>query len=207
MASWVMGFISSAGYGGILLLMFLENVFPPIPSELIMPLAGFMIAQNKLTFIGTILAGMAGSVLGALPFYYAGRKLGEERVKRFADRHGRWLTVSRQDIERAARWFHRHGGAAVLLCRLIPGVRSLISVPAGIAGMNLLQFLAYTSIGTALWAALLVYLGYQLGSNFTQVGEYLDPVSWIVFGAIGVLYIIRVVRHKGNARLTQNAGV
>lgn len=93
MASWVMGFISSAGYGGILLLMFIENVFPPIPSELIMPLAGFMVAQDKLTFIGTTLAGMAGSVLGALPLYYAGKKLGEERVKRLADRHGRWLTI------------------------------------------------------------------------------------------------------------------
>lgn len=206
MASWVMGFISSAGYGGILLLMFIENVFPPIPSELIMPLAGFMVAQDKLTFIGTTLAGMAGSVLGALPLYYAGKKLGEERVKRLADRHGRWLTLSRQDIERASRWFHRHGGAAVFVCRLIPGVRSFISVPAGIVGMNFLQFLAYTSIGTALWAALLAYLGYLLGSNFAQVGEYLDPVSWIVLGAIGVLYIVRVVRHKGtqgaqNARL------
>lgn len=153
-----MGFISSAGYGGILLLMFIENVFPPIPSELIMPLAGFMVAQDKLTFIGTTLAGMAGSVLGALPLYYAGKKLGEERVKRLADRYGRWLTLSRQDIERASRWFHRHGGATVFVCRLIPGVRSFISVPAGIVGMNFLQFLAYTSIGTALWAALLAYL-------------------------------------------------
>ena len=204
MASWVIGFISSAGYGGILLLMFIENVFPPIPSELIMPLAGFMVAQDKLDFIGTTLAGMAGSVLGALPLYFAGKKLGEERVKRLADRHGRWLTISRQDIERASRWFHRHGGAAVFLCRLIPGVRSFISVPAGIIGMNFLQFLAYTSIGTALWAALLAYLGYLLGSNFTKVGEYLDPASWIVLGAIGVLYIVRVVRHKG-AQGAQNA--
>jgi len=198
-----MGFISSAGYGGILLLMFIENVFPPIPSELIMPLAGFMVAQDKLTFIGTTLAGMAGSVLGALPLYYAGKKLGEERVKRLADRYGRWLTLSRQDIERASRWFHRHGGAAVFVCRLIPGVRSFISVPAGIVGMNFLQFLAYTSIGTALWAALLAYLGYLLGSNFAQVGEYLDPVSWIVLGAIGVLEIVRHTGTQGaqNARL------
>ena len=120
MASWVIAFISSTGYLGILLLMLIENVFPPIPSELIMPLAGFMVAQDKLTFLGTTLAGMAGSVLGALPFYYAGKKLGEERVQRFADQYGRWLTVSRQDVERASRWFHKHGSAAVLLCRLIP---------------------------------------------------------------------------------------
>ena len=197
MASWIMGFISSAGYSGILLLMFIENVFPPIPSELIMPLAGFMVAEGKLGFLVTTLAGMTGSVLGALPLYYAGKKLGEERVKRFADRNGRWLTVSRQDIERASRWFHKHGGMAVLLCRLIPGVRSLISVPAGIAGMNFLQFLVYTSIGTGIWAGLLAYLGYMLGSNFTKVAEYLDPVSWIVFGAIAIYYIARVVTHKG----------
>src|SRR6185503_8037935 len=99
MASWIIAFISSTGYIGILLLMFIDNVFPPIPSELIIPLAGFMFAQEKRTFLGTILAGMAGSVLGALPFYYAGKKLGEERVKRFADQYGR-LTLSRQDIER-----------------------------------------------------------------------------------------------------------
>ena len=115
MASWIIAFISSTGYIGILLLMLIENVFPPIPSELIMPLAGFMVAQEKLTFLGTVLAGMAGSVLGALPFYYAGKKLGEERVKRFADQYGRWLTLSRQDIERASRWFHKHGSAAVML--------------------------------------------------------------------------------------------
>lgn len=200
MASWIIAFISSTGYWGILLLMLVENVFPPIPSELIMPLAGFMVAQDKLTFLGATLAGMAGSVIGALPFYYAGKKLGEERVKRFADRHGRWLTVSGQDIERASRWFDRHGGAAVFLCRLIPGVRSLISVPAGIARMNFVKFLFYTSMGTALWAGLLAYVGYVLGSNFTKVGEYLDPVSWIVFGAIAVLYVARVLMRKGRNR-------
>jgi membrane protein DedA with SNARE-associated domain len=125
-----------------------------------MPLAGFMVAEGKLGFLIITLAGMTGSVLGALPLYYAGKKLGEERVKRFADGNGGWLTVSRQDIERASRWFHTHGGIAVLLCRLIPGVRSLISVPAGIAGMNFLKFLTYTSIGTGIWVGLLAYLGH-----------------------------------------------
>ena len=200
MASWIIAFISSTGYWGILLLMLVENVFPPIPSELIMPLAGFLVAQDKLTFLGATLAGMAGSVIGALPFYYAGKKLGEERLKRLADRYGRWLTLSRRDIERASRWFHAHGGAAVFLCRLIPGVRSLISIPAGIAGMNFVKFLFYTSTGTALWAGLLAYVGYVLGDNFTKVGEYLDPVSWIVFGAIAVLYVARVFMRKGRKR-------
>ena len=135
MATWVMKLMYGAGYPALIFLMFAENVFPPIPSELIMPLAGYMVTRRQLSFLGIVLAGTLGSVLGALPLYYAGRGLGEERVMAWADRHGRWLTVSRKDLERAKRWFARHGGMAVLVCRLIPGVRSLISIPAGIERM------------------------------------------------------------------------
>ncbi len=195
MATWVIGIISATGYFGIVLLMFIENVFPPIPSEVIMPLAGYMVAQGKLTLAGVVLAGMAGSVLGALPLYYLGHKLGERRLKNFADKHGRWLTLSREDIERSKRWFDRHGRATVFFCRLIPGIRSLISIPAGLAGMPLWPFLAYTALGTGVWAALLAYLGYFLGSNFAEVSEFLDPVSWFVFGALFIIYVYRVVRH------------
>jgi membrane protein DedA with SNARE-associated domain len=197
MASWLMGFMVSTSYGGILLLMVIENVFPPIPSELIMPLAGFMAAQGRLTLLGIIAAGTAGSVLGALSLYYFGKKVGAERVKRFAGRYGRWLTVSSEDIERASGWFHRHGGTAVLLCRLVPGVRSLISIPAGVAGMGMTRFLVYTTVGTAVWTGLLASIGYLLRSNFAMVDKFLDPVSWIVFGAIGVFYVVRVIKHKG----------
>jgi membrane protein DedA with SNARE-associated domain len=200
MATWVMSIFFSTGYFGIVLLMFVENVFPPIPSEVIMPLAGYMAAQGTLSLFGIIVAGMTGSVLGALPLYYMGRKLGEDRLKQFADNHGRWLTLSRKDIERAKGWFDRHGGAAIFFCRLIPGVRSLISIPAGIARMKILPFLAYTATGTAMWAALLAYLGYFLATEYTQVSEYLDPVSWIVFGAVGVLYFVRVIGHKGQPK-------
>jgi len=196
MATWVVDFISSTGYLGILLLMFVENVFPPIPPEVIMPLAGYLAAQGKLTFAGIVAAGMAGSVLGALPFYYAGRKLGEERLKTFADAHGRWLTVSREDIEKAKQWFDRHGRATVFLCRLVPGIRSLISIPAGVARMSLLPFLAYTAAGSGIWAGLLAYCGYLLERNFERVSEYLDPVSWVVFGVIAAIYIVRVIRHR-----------
>jgi membrane protein DedA with SNARE-associated domain len=195
-----MSIFFSTGYFGIVLLMFVENVFPPIPSEVIMPLAGYMAAQGTLSLFGIIVAGMTGSVLGALPLYYMGRKLGEDRLKQFADNHGRWLTLSRKDIERAKGWFDRHGGAAIFFCRLIPGVRSLISIPAGIARMKILPFLAYTATGTGMWAALLAYLGYFLATEYTQVSEYLDPVSWIVFGAVGVLYFVRVIGHKGQPK-------
>jgi membrane protein DedA with SNARE-associated domain len=199
MATWVMNIFFSTGYFGVLLLMFVENVFPPMPSEVIMPLAGYMAAQGTLSLFGIIVAGTAGSVLGALPLYYMGRKLGEDRLKQFADSHGRWLTLSRKDIERAKRWFDRHGGAAMFFCRLIPGVRSLISIPAGIARMKILPFLAYTATGTGMWAALLAYLGYFLATEYTQVSEYLDPLSWIVFGAVGILYFVRVMAHKGQS--------
>jgi membrane protein DedA with SNARE-associated domain len=194
MARWVMDVVLSTGYAGIVFLMCLENVVPPIPSELIMPLAGYLAGSGKLSGIGVVIAGTAGSMLGALPLYYMGRKLGEERLKHLADRYGRWLTVSRKDIERSKGWFDRHGGATVLFCRLIPGIRSLISIPAGISGMNFALFMLYTAIGTAVWTALLVYLGYVLGRNFKLVDQYLDPATWVVFGLIVGAYVYRVVR-------------
>ena len=192
MADWVIHTIRSTGYFGIVFLMFLENVFPPIPSEVIMPLAGYMAAEGKENLWGIIIAGTIGSVLGALPLYYAGFALGEERVKNFADKHGRWLTVSREDLERAKKWFERHGMMAVLICRLVPGIRSLISIPAGIAKMNLVAFLAYSTIGAGLWTTLLAYAGFILGTRFQNVSEYLNPASYVVLGAIVIIYLKRV---------------
>lgn len=196
MATWVTDTIYSLGYAGIVVLMVLENVFPPIPSEVIMPLAGFMVSQGKFSLIGIIAAGTAGSVVGALPFYYIGRWINEERLKALADRYGRWLTVSGNDIERSKAWFDKHGRTAIILGRLVPAVRSLISIPAGIARMNLAIFLTYTTVGTALWTALLAFLGYYLGSNFGRVGQYVDRISWLVIAAIVLIYIVRVIRHK-----------
>jgi membrane protein DedA with SNARE-associated domain len=194
MADWIINVIETTGYAGIVFLMFLENVFPPIPSELIMPLAGYMIAQGKQSAFGVIAAGTAGSVLGALPLYYAGYLVGEERLKALAEKYGCWLTVSPEELDRAKAWFDRHGAAAVLICRVVPALRSLISVPAGIASMNLVAFLAYTIVGAAIWTALLVYTGYALGANFEQVDKYLNPVSYVVVGVIAVTYVVRVVR-------------
>ena len=199
MATWIMGFVSSTAYWGIALLMFVENVFPPIPSELIMPLAGYMVSQRQLALTGVVLAGMIGSVVGALPLYYLGRKIGEDRLKRLADTHGRWFTVCGRDIETAVQRFRRHGGAATFVCRLVPGLRSLISIPAGIARMHLAAFVLYTALGSALWSGALAYAGYALGAHFDVVGEYLDPISTVAFAAIGVWYVIRVIRFKRRA--------
>lgn len=194
-----MGLVASTGYFGIVALMFVENVFPPIPSEVIMPLAGYMATRGQLSFVGVFVAGTAGTVLGALPLYYLGQRIGARRLKEFADRHGRWLTLSREDIEAAERWFDRHGAAAVFFCRLVPGVRSLISLPAGIRRMPLASFLACTTAGAALWTALLTSCGYLLGSRFDRVGEYLDPASWVVAGLLVLAYVARVVRRRGRA--------
>jgi membrane protein DedA with SNARE-associated domain len=195
MLDWVKDTVESIGYPGIVLLMIIENVFPPIPSEIIMPFAGFMTAQGKLSFVGVVIAGTGGSVLGALPLYYIGRKVGAERLKRWADGHGRWLMLSSKDIERAGSWFHRHKAAAVFLCRLVPGMRSLISVPAGIERMNLTVFLSLSVLGTGIWAGLLAYLGRILGQNYEKVSTYLGPASYVVLGCLAVWYAVHAVKH------------
>lgn len=196
MFDWVTGFIQKSSYLGVLLLMLAENVFPPIPSELIMPLAGFTAARGQSNIVLIVLAGTIGSLLGATLWFYIGRWLGTERLKGFAARHGRWLTVSPADIDRANDWFDRHGAKAVFLGRLIPAVRTLISVPAGVTGMPLLRFLTWTALGTLIWTSLLAGAGYLLQDQYTRVAEYMNPVSNIVLGLIAAWYLYRVVTFR-----------
>ena len=201
MLEWITGIMNSMGYLAIVFLMFLENVFPPIPSELIMPLAGFTATQGKLALVGVVLAGTLGSVLGALPLYYLGKIVGENRLKNWADKYGKWLTVSRQDIEKAQAWFDKHGVAAVFFGRLVPGVRSIISVPAGIANMNLPLFLIYTTLGAGIWTSMLAYAGYLLGGNYAKVEKFVSPFSYGVLGLVVVVYLVRVVKqHRAQAQ-------
>lgn len=178
--------MEALGYLGIGLLMFLENLFPPIPSELIMPLAGFTIAQGSMQFVPAIAAGVVGTVLGALPWYFAGVYFGERRLMRWADRYGKWLTLSSRDIERAIAWFNRYGHMAVFLCRLVPGIRTLISLPAGLARMNLAMFLLYSTLGTVIWTTLLTVAGYLLGEHYKLVEQYLGPVSKVVLVGLAI---------------------
>jgi len=196
MLEWITSTMSSLGYLGIGLLMFLENLFPPIPSELIMPLAGFTVAQGKMEFAPAVLAGVVGTMLGALPWYYAGKFLSEKRLRRLIDKYGKWLGISSKDIAKAMHWFGRHGGKAVFLCRLVPGVRTLISLPAGMSEMALLPFLLYSTLGTLLWVGLLTYAGYALGNNYYLVEEQMGPISKIVLGALIVAFLVWVVRRK-----------
>ena len=177
---WITQAVERGGYFGISLLMLAENIFPPIPSEIIMPLAGFVAARGQLTLIGVVLAGAMGSLAGALFWYGVGRWIGPERLKNFSRRHGRWLTLSPAEIDRAGAWFARRGRAAVLVGGLVPGVRTLISVPAGVAGMPLGPFLLTTAVGTLLWTGLdrvLATGGYVLAEGYRDVAGWIEPAG------------------------------
>ncbi|MDX2100635.1 MAG: DedA family protein [Leptolyngbyaceae cyanobacterium bins.59] len=193
LAEWIVGIMTSMGYLGIGFLMFLENLFPPIPSELIMPLAGFTVARGDMNFLYAVLAGVIGTMLGAIPWYYAGLILGETRLRNWADRYGKWLGISANDITKATLWFGKHGNKAVFFGRLVPGVRTLISIPAGITGMAIAPFVIYSTIGTTIWVAFLTFAGYKLGANYELVDKYIGPVSKFVLLALVLGFVFWVV--------------
>ncbi|MBD2746344.1 DedA family protein [Microvirga sp. BT688] len=196
MFDWIVSLIDKAGYLGIALLMLLENVFPPIPSELIMPLAGFSAAKGTLSFTGVVLAGTIGSLAGAYFWFLIGRWIGPKRLKQFAARHGRWLTMHPDEVDQARAFFSRHQGLALFLGRLIPTIRSLISVPAGVNCIPISTFLLWSSLGTALWTVLLAGAGYLLESQYERVSEWLNPVSNVVIAGLVIWYVYRVIRFK-----------
>lgn len=200
MFDFITEFMQSGGYLAVFALMALENIFPPIPSELIMPFAGFVAARGDLNVIGVLIAGTAGSVAGALPWYYAGKVYGKERLEKFADKHARWMTVTHGDIEHAMDSFEKHGRKVVLFGRLIPAIRTLISVPAGLACMPMGQFLLYSTVGSLVWTGILTGAGYMLESQYERVAQYVDPVSKaILIGLLG-WYLYRVATFKKRAK-------
>lgn len=190
MQEWITNTMNSLGYLGIGLLMFLENLFPPIPSELIMPLAGYTATfpNTQIQVIPAITAGVIGTILGAIPWYYAGLLLGQQRLQLLASRYGKWIGISGDDIEKSTNWFQKHGSKAVLFGRLVPGIRTLISIPAGISKMPVVPFFIYSTIGTIAWVTLLTYAGYFLGKNYKLVEDYIDVITKVV--VFGVLLAI-----------------
>ena len=205
MFEFITGFLEKSGYLGVFALMALENIFPPIPSEMIMPFAGFVVARGDLNLVGVLLAGTAGSVAGALPWYYAAKVYGCERLKKLAARRARWLTIDAADIDKALDAFRRHGRKTVLFGRLIPAVRTLISVPAGLAGMSLGRFLLYSSIGSLAWTGLLMAAGFLLEDRYTEVAKYVDPVSKTILGAMLAWYLYRVVTWRAPDKASKPA--
>lgn len=200
MFDFITEFMQSGGYLAVFALMALENIFPPIPSELIMPFAGFVAARGDLNVVGVLIAGTAGSVAGALPWYYAGKVYGKERLEAFADKHARWLTVTHGDIEHAMESFEKHGRKIVLFGRLIPAIRTLISVPAGLACMPMGQFLLYSTVGSLVWTGILTGAGYMLESQYERVAEYVDPVSKAILIGLLAWYLYRVATFKKRAK-------
>jgi membrane protein DedA with SNARE-associated domain len=195
-ATWIERIVETFGVFGIAMLMFLENVFPPIPSELIMSLAGYAAARGETSVVLVIVAGTLGSLAGATFWYGLARLVDHEALKRFADRHGRWLTMTRRDIETADDWFDTYGHYAVLFGRLIPTVRTLISIPAGLSEMPLLRFLAFSSVGTAVWTAFLALFGYFAGSRYGALEAWIDPISYAVVALVVAVYLWRVITFR-----------
>jgi len=194
MTDWITGLIEQGGYVAIALLMFLETVFPPIPSEVIMSLAGFAAAQGKISLAPTIMSGAAGAMVGNAVWFWAARALGMERLKPLILRHGRWLTMGWSDVARAERWFARNGHGFVCIGRMMPTIRSLVSVPAGLMRMATLPFLLWSSLGTLGWTTMLALVGWVLGRRFAEVEVWLNHLSTALIAAMLLWYLWRVIR-------------
>jgi membrane protein DedA with SNARE-associated domain len=184
--------IAVSGIIGVALLMFAENVFPPIPSEVIMPLAGFAAARGEMDFILVVIAGTIGAASGAAVWYEVGRRLGAERLRRWSERHGRWLTLTPEDIDKATSFFRRFGAPAIFLGRLLPVVRTWISVPAGVADMKPWPFMVWTLLGTAIFTFILAASGYLLEAQYERVAAWLDPVTLGLMVLGGATYVWRL---------------
>jgi membrane protein DedA with SNARE-associated domain len=196
MENWIIDLVNWAGYWGVAFLMLLETVFPPVPSEVIMTVAGVSAARGNMTLAGTIAAGTAGAMLGNWLWYWLAIKFGEKRLHVFIDKYSRLLTLDWDEVERGHALFRKHGSIIVLVARMIPTFRSLISIPAGLFKMSLRRFLVFSTIGTAGWSAALAGAGYFLGSQFEDVEKYLGPLSTLVIAAIVLTYIWRLVTWK-----------
>ena len=188
------------GYAAIALVMLLENVVPPIPSEVVMPLAGFLIQQGKLELVPTVLAGLLGTVLGAWFWYGVGRMVNERRLEAWLQRHGRWFGLRPEDLARSRRWFNRHGVAVVFWGRIIPGVRTLVSLPAGIELMPQPAFLLWSGAGSLLWLSALTLAGLTLGAGWRHVVEGSEPLARLAQVLLAVALLAAGVWLVGLAR-------
>ena len=220
LANWVQDVINQFGYLGVALLVVIENVFPPIPSEIVLPFAGFVAqqgasavnatagaTQSDTTVVGMMIAATVGSVVGALILYFVSAAIGPERLRGFVERFGKWFGVKSSDLVRAEEWFDRRSSAAVLVGRCVPLIRSIVSIPAGFRRMKLTSFVVLTAIGSAVWNIALIGAGAVLGDQWERVGEYVGVFQWLVVAAILLLLVRFVVsrlknRHRQNG-LTQ----
>lgn len=193
MQSFLEEVINQFGYWAIIILIAVENIFPPIPSEVILTFGGFMTAQTEMSVTGVVIASTVGSVAGAVVLYYIGSILGEERMKRLVLKYGKWLRVTTEDVEKSYGWFDKYGSWTVFFCRFIPLIRSLISIPAGMSKMGMIKFLLLTTAGTLIWNIVLVNLGASVGSNWESIVEVMDVYSNIAYAIIAIAGIAFLV--------------
>lgn len=196
MSSWIINLIANGGYLGIAFLMFLENVFPPIPSEVIMGIAGIQVGQGNMSFWLVILSGTLGSTLGNYVWYLLGYHYGIQRLEGFINRWGRWLTIDWEDVQKLNRLFTRHGGKIVFFFRFMPAFRTIISLPAGLFRMGHVRFLLVTAAGASIWNVILAGAGYYLGRNFEAINDYVGPISTATIAFILLFYLYRVITWK-----------
>ena len=196
MSDWIVRLIEQSGYLGVAFLMFLETVFPPIPSEIIMSVAGVAAGQGKLNYWLVVASGTTGAMLGNILWYLAARALGIQRLEPMIHRWGRWVTMSWAEVQRAQRWFDEHGTFFVFLGRLLPTVRSLVSIPAGLLRMSFRRFLFASTLGTAGWTAILSGAGFKLGENYRDVDKIIGPAANAILVVLVAGYIYRLWTHR-----------
>ncbi len=186
LVEWVTSIVESLGYWGVAALVALENLFPPIPSEVVLPLAGFVAVEGDASLVGMIIAATIGSMVGAYALYGIAAAIGPVRLRGLVARHGKWFGLDESDLDKSEEWFDRRASMAVLVCRCIPLMRSLISIPAGLRRMPLIPFTLYTLVGSLVWNVLLIGAGYLLGERYQQVEEPLELFQKLVLVVLGV---------------------
>jgi LPXTG-motif cell wall-anchored protein len=194
--NWIIHLVTSLNYWGVAFLMALENVVLPIPSELIMPLAGFETVSGRLSLLGVIASGTVGSVLGGLPLYYVGYALGEDRIEKWVERYSKWGLLRGRDIARATDRFSGKTFLEVTIGQLLPGVRGVISIPAGVARMNVWLFLLANFIGTVVWCTVLAVAGRLLGAGFPKIQQFLGPTGWAILGLLILALAVWLIRRR-----------
>ena len=191
------------GYLGIALLMFLDNVFPPVPSEIIMPSAGFTASKGQLLLSGVIMAGSMGSLLAAAVLYWIGYKIPNDKILSTVDKYGKYLFIKAADVQKALQWFEQYGHRIVFFGRMIPAVRSLISIPAGMSHMPFWKFMSYSAAGTIIWTTFLACVGYYFGNNIELMHQIFSRVGYVIIAIVIVVcgwWLYRKIKNKNSVR-------
>lgn len=207
MEEYILSFMDQYGYIGVMLLIMAENIFPPIPSEVILTFAGFMTTKGEMTLWGVVIASTVGAVLGALILYLLGSIFDRKTWEKIITKYGKYLRLKTEDIEKAENWFEKHGNKTVFFCRFIPLIRSLISIPAGMAKMKITHFILLTTAGTLIWNTVLIYLGSRIGEQWEEIVAYMDIYSnaaYTVIAIVGISVIVWFYKKRIKGTIAKN---